>query len=134
MSYGGPLFSEIEKPSNFTGTHANYEIVFITASILLFNTQKKKQIIFNFCFPPPDVCLYFTNEETEVQNLAVTCSRSTVLETELRKELEVYELLVYMAHPCGTLQSCVAITSQQASPVCWIDSNHGWGGGVLNLR
>lgn len=42
----------------------------------------------------------FPSEKIRVPNLAVTYSRSTVLETELRREWEVNGLLVYTAHPC----------------------------------
>lgn len=36
------------------------------------------------------------------QDLVVNCPKSIVVEKELGKELEVYGVLVYMAHPCET--------------------------------
>lgn len=47
----------------------------------------------------------------------MTCTISTVLETELGKELGVYELLVYTAHPCNTEVAELSIHPNRACQV-----------------
>lgn len=60
-----------------------------------------------------------------IQDLVVNCPKSIVLEKELGKELEVYGVLVYMAHPCETGLQNWWPDQFTASQVYLIDPIHG---------